>query len=105
MLLFVPNQTAYLYFQVVVDTGLNNELFVNLSAPLSNISFRVCAYTTVGQGPWTPLQTITLIPAGEPTEYSWLLTVNTSKLLKHPNIVFPVVVFSRNATSLNRWVS
>ncbi|XP_056612221.1 tyrosine-protein kinase receptor UFO isoform X1 [Triplophysa dalaica] len=66
--------------QVVVDTGLNNELFVNLSAPLSNISFRVCAYTTVGQGPWTPLQTITLIPAETPlhsrdlsssTAFSW----------------------------------
>lgn len=65
----MPNKTAYLYFQVVVDTGLNNELFVNLSAPLSNISFRVCAYTTAGQGPWTSLQTITLIPAGKTTEY------------------------------------
>uniref|UniRef100_A0A8C1FA91 receptor protein-tyrosine kinase n=1 Tax=Cyprinus carpio carpio TaxID=630221 RepID=A0A8C1FA91_CYPCA len=50
--------------QVVVDTGLDTELFVNLSAPLSNVSFRVCAYTGAGQGPWTPLQTITLIPAG-----------------------------------------
>uniref|UniRef100_A0A8C1JJM0 receptor protein-tyrosine kinase n=1 Tax=Cyprinus carpio TaxID=7962 RepID=A0A8C1JJM0_CYPCA len=49
--------------QVVVDTGLDTELFVNLSAPLSNVSFRVCAYTGAGQGPWTPLQTITLIPA------------------------------------------
>ncbi|KAI7800322.1 putative tyrosine-protein kinase receptor UFO, partial [Triplophysa rosa] len=66
--------------QVVVDMGLNNELFVNLSAPLSNISFRLCAYTTVGQGPWTPLQTITLIPAemplhsrelSSPTAFSW----------------------------------
>ncbi|XP_016114298.1 tyrosine-protein kinase receptor UFO-like isoform X2 [Sinocyclocheilus grahami] len=49
--------------QVVVDTGLDTELFVNLSAPLSNVSFRVCAYTGAGQGPWTPLQTITLIHA------------------------------------------
>ncbi|KAA0702444.1 Tyrosine-protein kinase receptor UFO [Triplophysa tibetana] len=66
--------------QVVVDTGLNNELFLNLSAPLSNISFRVCAYTTVGQGPWTPLQTIMLIPPEMPlhsrdlsssTAFSW----------------------------------
>uniref|UniRef100_A0A8C1JGQ8 receptor protein-tyrosine kinase n=1 Tax=Cyprinus carpio TaxID=7962 RepID=A0A8C1JGQ8_CYPCA len=53
--------------QVVVDTGLDTELFVNLSAPLSNVSFRVCAYTGAGQGPWTPLQTITLIPAGMKT--------------------------------------
>ncbi|XP_026138759.1 tyrosine-protein kinase receptor UFO-like isoform X1 [Carassius auratus] len=49
--------------QVVVDTGLDTELFVNLSVPLSNVSFRVCAYTGAGQGPWTPLQTITLVPA------------------------------------------
>ncbi|XP_043114540.1 tyrosine-protein kinase receptor UFO [Puntigrus tetrazona] len=49
--------------QVVVDTGLETELFVNLSAPLSNVSFRVCAYTGAGSGPWTALQTITLIPA------------------------------------------
>uniref|UniRef100_A0A8C2D3W3 receptor protein-tyrosine kinase n=1 Tax=Cyprinus carpio TaxID=7962 RepID=A0A8C2D3W3_CYPCA len=63
--------------QVVVDTGLDTELFVNLSAPLSNVSFRVCAYTGAGQGPWTPLQTITLIPAGmktgisSPPAFSW----------------------------------
>nr|XP_055051835.1 tyrosine-protein kinase receptor UFO [Misgurnus anguillicaudatus] len=52
--------------QVMVDTGLENEVFVNLSAPLSNVSFRLCAYTGAGQGPWTPLQTITLIPAEMP---------------------------------------
>ncbi|XP_051962828.1 tyrosine-protein kinase receptor UFO [Xyrauchen texanus] len=46
--------------QVVVDMGLDTELFLNLSAPQSNVSFRVCAYTGAGQGPWTPLQTITL---------------------------------------------
>uniref|UniRef100_A0A8C2D4J9 receptor protein-tyrosine kinase n=1 Tax=Cyprinus carpio TaxID=7962 RepID=A0A8C2D4J9_CYPCA len=65
--------------QVVVDTGLDTELFVNLSAPLSNVSFRVCAYTGAGQGPWTPLQTITLIPAetgqsrgiSSPPAFSW----------------------------------
>uniref|UniRef100_A0A672LK45 receptor protein-tyrosine kinase n=1 Tax=Sinocyclocheilus grahami TaxID=75366 RepID=A0A672LK45_SINGR len=59
--------------QVVVDTGLDTELFVNLSAPLSNVSFRVCAYTGAGQGPWTPLQTITLIHAGilSAPAFSW----------------------------------
>ncbi|XP_026081794.1 tyrosine-protein kinase receptor UFO-like isoform X1 [Carassius auratus] len=65
--------------QVVVDTGLDTELFVNLSVPLSNVSFRVCAYTGAGQGPWTPLQTITLIPAetgqsrgmDSPPAFSW----------------------------------
>ncbi|XP_073673951.1 tyrosine-protein kinase receptor UFO [Garra rufa] len=65
--------------QVVVDTGLDTELFVNLSAPLSNVSFRVCAYTGAGQGPWTPLQTITLISAEagqsrgilSPPAFSW----------------------------------
>ncbi|XP_052367914.1 tyrosine-protein kinase receptor UFO-like [Oncorhynchus keta] len=48
--------------QAVVDTGLYTELSVNLSVPLSNVSFRVCAYTKAGQGPWTPLHTLTLIP-------------------------------------------
>ncbi|XP_071768624.2 tyrosine-protein kinase receptor UFO [Centroberyx gerrardi] len=47
--------------QAVVDTGLDTELSINLSVPLSNVSFRVCAYTGAGQGPWTPVQTLTLI--------------------------------------------
>ncbi|KAM8904776.1 tyrosine-protein kinase receptor UFO isoform 2-T2 [Spinachia spinachia] len=47
--------------QLIADTGLDNELSINLSAPLSNVSFRVCAYTGAGQGPWTPTQTLTLI--------------------------------------------
>lgn len=47
--------------QFVVDTGLDTELSINLSLPLSNVSFRVCAYTGAGQGPWTPTQTLTLI--------------------------------------------
>ncbi|XP_048017533.1 tyrosine-protein kinase receptor UFO isoform X2 [Megalobrama amblycephala] len=65
--------------QVMVDTGLDTELLVNLSAPLSNVSFRVCAYTGAGQGPWTPLQTITLVHAetgqsrglSSPPAFSW----------------------------------
>ncbi|KAM4566664.1 tyrosine-protein kinase receptor UFO [Odontesthes bonariensis] len=44
----------------VVDTGLDTELSINLSVPLSNVSFRVCAYTEAGQGPWTPIQTLVL---------------------------------------------
>ncbi|XP_060903104.1 tyrosine-protein kinase receptor UFO [Labrus mixtus] len=47
--------------QFVVDAGLDTELSINLSVPLSNVSFRVCAYTGAGQGPWTPIQTVTLI--------------------------------------------
>ncbi|XP_051534964.1 tyrosine-protein kinase receptor UFO-like [Myxocyprinus asiaticus] len=66
--------------QVMVVMGSDTELFVNLSAPLSNVSFRVCAYTGAGQGPWTPLQTITLIPSemllhsrglSSPPAFSW----------------------------------
>ncbi|XP_076838296.1 tyrosine-protein kinase receptor UFO [Brachyhypopomus gauderio] len=49
--------------QVILDVGLDTLVSINLSAPLSNISFRVCAYTGAGHGPWTPLQEITLIPA------------------------------------------
>lgn len=52
-------------WQLVVDTGLDTELLINLSVPLSNVSFRVCAYTGAGQGPWTPIQTLTLIAPGE----------------------------------------
>ncbi|KAM6973768.1 tyrosine-protein kinase receptor UFO [Aplochiton taeniatus] len=64
--------------QVVVDTGLDTELSINLSLPLSNVSFRVCAYTGAGQGPWAPTQTLTLIHPGEcvqslssPPAFSW----------------------------------
>ncbi|XP_042563130.1 tyrosine-protein kinase receptor UFO-like, partial [Clupea harengus] len=51
-----PNSTWVLH-----DSGLDTELSINLTDPLSNISFRVCAYTGAGQGPWSPVQTLTLI--------------------------------------------
>ncbi|XP_036411987.1 tyrosine-protein kinase receptor UFO [Colossoma macropomum] len=49
--------------QVVLDVGMDIEVFVNLSNASSNISFRVCAYTGAGHGPWTPVQTLSLVPA------------------------------------------
>lgn len=54
----------FLCWQLLVDTGLDTELLINLTVPLSNVSFRVCAYTGAGQGPWTPTQTLTLIAPG-----------------------------------------
>uniref|UniRef100_A0A667Y685 receptor protein-tyrosine kinase n=1 Tax=Myripristis murdjan TaxID=586833 RepID=A0A667Y685_9TELE len=59
--------------QALVDTGLDTELSINLSAPLSNVSFRICAYTGAGRGPWTPLQTLTLVTPGlsSPPAFSW----------------------------------
>lgn len=51
--------------QFVVNAGLDTELSINLSVPLSNVTFRVCAYTEAGQGPWTPTQTLTLVSPGE----------------------------------------
>ncbi|XP_061683292.1 tyrosine-protein kinase receptor UFO [Syngnathoides biaculeatus] len=47
--------------QHVVDAGLDTELSVNLTLPLSNVTFRACAYTGAGQGPWSPTQTLTLV--------------------------------------------
>lgn len=63
----------------VVDAGLDTELSVNLSAPLSNVTFRVCAYTGAGPGPWTPTQTLTLVSPemqefmghSKPEPFSW----------------------------------
>uniref|UniRef100_A0A3Q2R0G5 receptor protein-tyrosine kinase n=1 Tax=Fundulus heteroclitus TaxID=8078 RepID=A0A3Q2R0G5_FUNHE len=42
-------------------------------SPLSNVSFRVCAYTGAGRGPWTPVQTLVLnYPGGSgPAAFSW----------------------------------
>uniref|UniRef100_A0A3B5BMU7 receptor protein-tyrosine kinase n=1 Tax=Stegastes partitus TaxID=144197 RepID=A0A3B5BMU7_9TELE len=64
--------------QFIVDTGLDTELSINLSVPLSNVTFRVCAYTGAGQGPWTPAQTLTLTPQiwgfrgpSSPPAFSW----------------------------------
>lgn len=65
--------------QFVVDAGLDTELSVNLSAPLSNVTFRVCAYTGAGPGPWTPTQTLTLVSPemqefmghSKPEPFSW----------------------------------
>uniref|UniRef100_A0A672M1V7 receptor protein-tyrosine kinase n=1 Tax=Sinocyclocheilus grahami TaxID=75366 RepID=A0A672M1V7_SINGR len=56
--------------QVTTHTHTDRQQYL---CPLSNVSFRVCAYTGAGQGPWTPLQTITLIPAGilSAPAFSW----------------------------------
>ncbi|XP_054651350.1 tyrosine-protein kinase receptor UFO [Dunckerocampus dactyliophorus] len=58
---------------VVMDAGLDTQLSINLSVPLSNITYQVCAYTGAGEGPWTPLQTLTLVSAGlsSPPAFSW----------------------------------
>lgn len=65
--------------QFVVKTGLDTELSINLSVPLSNVSYRVCAYTGAGQGPWTPIVTLTLTTpdregfrgTSSPKPFSW----------------------------------
>uniref|UniRef100_A0A3Q3A6T4 receptor protein-tyrosine kinase n=1 Tax=Kryptolebias marmoratus TaxID=37003 RepID=A0A3Q3A6T4_KRYMA len=65
--------------QIVADAGSDTELSINLSVPLSNVSFRVCAYTGAGPGPWTPTQTLVLFPPGgmesagssTPPAFSW----------------------------------
>lgn len=55
-----------MFLQLTVDTRLDTTaLSINLSVPLSNVSFRVCAYTGAGQGPWTPTQTVMLITPGQ----------------------------------------
>ncbi|KAF7692691.1 hypothetical protein HF521_010301 [Silurus meridionalis] len=48
--------------QVLLDTGVVTELTINMSLPLSNITFRVCAYTGAGYGPWTKMQTLSFVP-------------------------------------------
>lgn len=65
MSIFLNNDRSIFFFQVVVNTGLGTEFAINLSVPLSNVSFRVCAYTGAGQGPWAPIQTLTLNVPGE----------------------------------------
>uniref|UniRef100_A0A8C6T2Y3 receptor protein-tyrosine kinase n=1 Tax=Neogobius melanostomus TaxID=47308 RepID=A0A8C6T2Y3_9GOBI len=50
---------------LTVEAGLDTELSINLSAPLSNVTFRLCAYTGAGPGPWTPTQTLMLITPGQ----------------------------------------
>lgn len=62
---FLIMTDRFFFFQVVVNTGLGTEFAINLSVPLSNVSFRVCAYTGAGQGPWAPIQTLTLNVPGE----------------------------------------
>lgn len=62
---FHTDNCSSFYGQFYVDTGLDTELSINLSVPLSNVSFRVCAYTGAGRGPWTPSQTLSLVSPGE----------------------------------------
>ncbi|XP_057684797.1 tyrosine-protein kinase receptor UFO-like [Corythoichthys intestinalis] len=47
--------------EFVADAGLDLELLVNLTLPLTNVTFRVCAYTGAGLGPWSPTQTLMLV--------------------------------------------
>ncbi|KAM9439435.1 tyrosine-protein kinase receptor UFO [Clarias gariepinus] len=49
--------------QVALDIGMLKELSVNVSQSLPNITFRLRAYTGAGYGPWTQMQTLSLIPA------------------------------------------
>ncbi|XP_015241129.1 PREDICTED: tyrosine-protein kinase receptor UFO [Cyprinodon variegatus] len=46
--------------QFVVDAGLDTEFSINLSIPLTNVSYRVCAYTGAGRGPWSRAETLVL---------------------------------------------
>ncbi|XP_030633679.1 tyrosine-protein kinase receptor UFO [Chanos chanos] len=57
--------------QTIVDTGLDTGLSVNLSTPLSNVSFRVCAYTGAGQGPWTDVYALPRAGISSPPAFSW----------------------------------
>ncbi|KAJ7990124.1 hypothetical protein DPEC_G00297070 [Dallia pectoralis] len=64
---------------VVLDTGLHTEQSISLSQPLSNVSFRVCAYTGAGRGPWTPIHTLNPVPSGirslPPFSWHWWYVV------------------------------
>lgn len=74
---FRPDHCGFFCGQFSVDTGLDTELSINLSAPLSNVSFRVCAYTGAGRGPWTPTQTLTLISPGEWKSFMYIQQIKT----------------------------
>ncbi|XP_053328328.1 tyrosine-protein kinase receptor UFO [Spea bombifrons] len=39
--------------EVVVDAGLNNELTLEMLHPVDNLTVKVAAYTTAGDGPWS----------------------------------------------------
>ncbi|KPP64862.1 hypothetical protein Z043_116755, partial [Scleropages formosus] len=57
----------------VLDVGLSTGISLNLSSPLSNVSLRVCAYTAMGPGPWSPLRTLTVTRTDHvpPATFSW----------------------------------
>ncbi|PWA22345.1 hypothetical protein CCH79_00018229 [Gambusia affinis] len=61
------------------NAGLDTEFSINLSTPLSNVSFRVCAYTGAGPGPWSPIRILVLSSPetgkfrglSDPATFSW----------------------------------
>ncbi|XP_032446838.1 tyrosine-protein kinase receptor UFO [Xiphophorus hellerii] len=65
--------------QFNADAGLDTEFSINLSTPLSNVSFRVCAYTGAGHGPWSPVRILVLNSPetgkfrglSDPATFSW----------------------------------
>lgn len=65
--------------QITVRTGLDTELSINLSVPLSNVTFQLCAFTGEGPGPRTQPQTLMLITpemegmkgGSSPPAFSW----------------------------------
>ena len=72
-----------------MDTGLDAELSLNLSKPLSNVTFRVCAYTGAGQGPWTPVSTLTLVTGETRPIFLNIPKENTShKAVVHNNLYY-----------------
>ncbi|XP_008424745.1 tyrosine-protein kinase receptor UFO [Poecilia reticulata] len=74
----VEYSTPYMR-QFNADAGLDTEFSINLSTPLSNVSFRVCAYTGAGHGPWSPERILVLNSPetgkfrglSDPATFSW----------------------------------
>ncbi|XP_061828353.1 tyrosine-protein kinase receptor UFO [Nerophis lumbriciformis] len=61
---------------LVVDVGPDTQLSINLSVPLSNITYQLCAYTGAGEGPWMAPQTLALVSPefrglSSPPAFSW----------------------------------
>ncbi|XP_026549237.1 tyrosine-protein kinase receptor UFO-like, partial [Notechis scutatus] len=51
--------------EVVVDVGLTNETVLSLNSSVQNLTVRIAAYTSAGDGPWSEAITILSSEPGE----------------------------------------
>ncbi|XP_013926611.1 PREDICTED: tyrosine-protein kinase receptor UFO-like [Thamnophis sirtalis] len=57
--------------EVIVDVGMTNETILSLNSSVQNLTVRIAAYTSAGDGPWSEAIMILSSETGEKWETTW----------------------------------